>query len=562
MRDLSTDVLIVGGGTGGTAAALACARAGVACIMTEPTDWVGGQLTAQGVPPDENQWVEEFGATRSYQAIRTAVRAWHQRQPGLVESARTRERLNPGGGWVSRLCAPPSVWHEVLAAELRSARPTPTLLLHHEPVSAETTGDCIDAVSFRQIGPQAGGEGVTIRARLVLDATETGDLLELAGVEHAVGAEHRDALGELHGRDDFDPSRRYDWLDQQAVSWCFALEHRPGEDHTIPTPQNWFWWRDYVPEMTPAWCGPLFSWTVPSHSPPGKRTFRFVPWPDEPHPGEWEMWRYRRIVDRALWRTAAPGASGAGGGAPPDVALINMVQMDCWRLPLLGVSAPQRQAALDLAREQSLAFLYWMQTEAPRHDSESKRGYPGLKLRGDELGSADGLAKAAYIREPRRLIARTIVHEGHIGTEQRRRDGLATPDRNWDATPYGTAHPFEDSVGIGHYMIDLHPSCAGRNNVYVPAAPFRIPMGALIPVRVRNLLAAGKCLGVTHVTNGAYRMHHVEWNVGESAGALAAWCVRANREPHEVHQAKGLLGAVQQVLDDQGVRRAWPWETP
>jgi NADPH-dependent 2,4-dienoyl-CoA reductase/sulfur reductase-like enzyme len=51
------DVLIVGGGTGGVAAALAAAGAGHRVILTEETDWIGGQFTAQAVPPDEHLWI-------------------------------------------------------------------------------------------------------------------------------------------------------------------------------------------------------------------------------------------------------------------------------------------------------------------------------------------------------------------------------------------------------------------------------------------------------------------------------------------------------------------------
>ncbi|MFN7022740.1 MAG: FAD-dependent oxidoreductase, partial [Phycisphaerales bacterium] len=191
--------------------------------------------------------------------------------------------------------------------------------------------------------------------------------------------------------------------------------------------------------------------------------------------------------------------------------------------------------------------------------------YPGLKLRGDELGTTDGFAKGVYIREPRRLVARTIVTEAHVGTEQRRTSGWDKRDPNWGRVQdggqgWGTSERFVDSVGIGHYMIDLHPSCAGRNNVYVPAAPFRVPMGALIPVRVRNLLAAGKCLGVSHIANGAYRMHHVEWAVGEAAGVLSAFCLGRKTEPQAVHADSARVQEVQRALGDQGARLAWPWE--
>jgi hypothetical protein len=67
-HERSADLIIIGGGLGGCAAALAAARNGLCVIMTEETDWIGGQLTQQAVPPDENRWIESFGGTRSYHA--------------------------------------------------------------------------------------------------------------------------------------------------------------------------------------------------------------------------------------------------------------------------------------------------------------------------------------------------------------------------------------------------------------------------------------------------------------------------------------------------------------
>ena len=64
--ELSADLVIVGGGFGGCAAALAAARSGLRVVMTEETDWIGGHLTAQAVPLDENAWIENSGGTASY----------------------------------------------------------------------------------------------------------------------------------------------------------------------------------------------------------------------------------------------------------------------------------------------------------------------------------------------------------------------------------------------------------------------------------------------------------------------------------------------------------------
>ena len=98
------------------------------------------------------------------------------------------------------------------------------------------------------------------------------------------------------------------------------------------------------------------------------------------------------------------------------------------------------------------------------------------------------------------------------------------------------AQAFHDSVGIGAYRIDLHPSTAGRSYVDVSSWPFQIPLGALIPVRVRNLLPACKNLGTTHITNGCYRLHPVEWNIGEASGALAAYCLDKDLVPRQVRE--------------------------
>src|SRR5439155_21149934 len=97
-----------------------------------------------------------------------------------------------------------------------------------------------------------------------------------------------------------------------------------------------------------------------------------------------------------------------------------------------------------------------------------------------------------------------------------------------------TAERFPDSVGVGSYRIDLHPSSGGDNYIDVSSLPFQIPLGALIPQRVENLLAGCKNLGVTHITNGCYRLHPVEWNIGEAAGMLVAQCLRKKLPPRGV----------------------------
>ena len=149
------------------------------------------------------------------------------------------------------------------------------------------------------------------------------------------------------------------------------------------------------------------------------------------------------------------------------------------------------------------------------------------------------------MRESRRIQAEFTLLEQHIGVEAR--SGLER------------AETFPDSVGIGYYRIDLHPSAAGRNYIDISTYPFQIPLGTLIPVRVENLLPACKNLGVTHITNGATRMHPVEWTIGEAAGALAAYCLDKQLVPRQVRNTPEHLEDFQRVLRQVlGFELSWP----
>jgi len=77
-------------------------------------------------------------------------------------------------------------------------------------------------------------------------------------------------------------------------------------------------------------------------------------------------------------------------------------------------------------------------------------------------------------------------------------------------------------------------------------------------VRVENLIPACKNIGTTHVTNGCYRLHPVEWNIGEAAGALVAFASARRVRPHAVRHTPALLADYQKRLADQGVELSWP----
>ncbi|MGB9605452.1 MAG: FAD-dependent oxidoreductase, partial [Bryobacteraceae bacterium] len=160
-----------------------------------------------------------------------------------------------------------------------------------------------------------------------------------------------------------------------------------------------------------------------------------------------------------------------------------------------------------------------------------------------------------YIRESRRIQAEFTVLEQHVGTDARAQLTGKKPEEL-------TAEFFHDSVGVGSYRIDLHPSSGGDNYIDISSLPFQIPFGALIPRRVENLLAAAKNLGVTHITNGCYRLHPVEWNIGEAAGMAVAYALTTGHPPRKIRNDKKLLEEFQTRLQAQGIEIAWPRLSP
>lgn len=526
MPENHTEILIVGGGLGGVAAALAALRLGKRVILTEETDWLGGQMTAQGVPPDEHPWIEQTGCTASYRRLRDGIRDYYRRYYPLKPEVSANPAFNPGQGNVSFLCHEPRVSEMVLngmLAPYRSARQL-QVLLNHRPVAVEMNGDKVQAVTL-EILP--GREKVTLRADYILDATEQGELLPLGEVEHVTGSESQAQTGEPHAL----PGAP-DPLDQQAFTVCFAIDYLPNENFTIPKPAEYDFWRTYRANF---WADRLLSWTYTEPIDLSAVTRPIFGGPTEKLDAM-DLWHYRRI----LFSQHYPAGLYAS-----DITLVNWPQNDYWLGPLVGVSPETAAQNLVHARQLSLSFLYWMQVEAPRLDGGY--GYRGLRLRGDVLDTSDGLAKNPYIRESRRIQAEFTVLEQHVAIAAR-------------GSLQG-AEPFADSVGIGTYRIDLHPSSSGRNYIDIPSWPFQIPLGALLPVRVENLLPASKNLGVTHITNGCYREHPTEWNIGESAGTLAAYCLEYNTVPRQVRHDQVRLHDFQHLLTNTlGIQLAWPEE--
>jgi hypothetical protein len=352
------------------------------------------------------------------------------------------------------------------------------------------------------------GNLVRFIPQLVIDATELGDLLPLSETEYVVGAETIAQTGEKQAQ----PTEPKPHC-VQSFTYTFACERRPkGEKHSIPKPEKYEHYRDSQP----------YSLKIEVHG--GEIYGEESGWLEyrlfDTMPGtKGGLWTYRRLLDSSLFQGN-------------DVTMFNWPGNDYRDGSIIDRPAREVVAALQDAKLVSLGFLYWLQTQAPE-----------LRLRPDVMGTEDGLSKHPYIRESRRIRAlKTIVEQEVSANDQK--------------GPRAAAFP--DSVGVGWYPIDIHRSGPDDVGASCRTKPFQIPLGALIPIRTKNLLAGAKNIGTTHITNGCYRLHPVEWNVGEAAGALAAFALEHRLEPAAVREAAELLHRFQQTLAAEGVPLAWP----
>jgi FAD-dependent oxidoreductase family protein len=507
MADEQYDVLVIGSSLGGVAAALRAASMGASVCLIDPGAWVGGQFTAQGVSkPDENKYIETVGSTAAYREFRHTVRAWYRANARLSAVGSSQPLFNPGGAYnpaQPQFAVEPKLGDTILKQMIQG---TPKLAWRPNTTVAqfELAGDAIAAVNTRA----ADGSETRYVAKYVLDATDLGDCLPhvLRDGEWVLGAEAHADTGEAGAPANPEPT----WI--QPVTVICAIEHRPrGENHTIPEPPNYARHRDEQ------------KYSLKD----GAITSMFG--------GGTTMFNYRQYLDARNFNDP---------NFRYDRTTLNAGAND------YGVkSIPTGDPAEDLriiqeARDASLGFLYWLQTECPR-DDHSGTGYPELRPVTEAFGTADGMAPVAYIRESRRIKALKTIVRSEVEQSSANRGPRA--------------QLFDDSCGVGTYaFMDGHALPGeGMSGFWIDIWPAQISTRALIPERVTNLLAACKNLGTTHFTSGLYRLHPFEWNIGESAGALAAFCLSQGTTPHAVAADAHLMRAYQRALLAEGVPLFW-----
>ncbi len=515
--DRSAAVLVWGGGSGGIAAALQAARSGADTLLLTPGAWLGGMVSAAGVcAPDGNE-----------------LSPW---QTGLWGALlRALQRSEPEGldqNWVScfgyRPASAERILRRWLAAEARLEW-WPGCRLRQ----VELRGDAIVAVTVEHAGRLC-----RLQPTIVIDGSDRGDLFPLAEAPFRFGWEPKEA-----------------WQEPSAPE-AQALAQNP-------------FFRDQ-PVQSPTWVcmGQLDEREAPAAAAGGLRR-RSPPRLAEPFSGATEAFGLERTLTygrlpgglvmlnwplhgndwhQGLGRAFAELAEGGGGTRGSEDG---------------GATTPAEQALFEAMRSHSEAFAATL-----RHASGGwlKPGavFPSAAEAGaGRLMGSEALALMPYWREGRRLVARELVLEQHLLPQAA---GPCIAPLRCDADGALNA------IAVGNYANDHHypgadwplapKSCrwGGRWS----GTPFTIPYGALVSEGLRNLLAADKCFGVSHMANGATRLQPLVLNIGQAAGLAAALCLRHGLEPAALPVRRLQEALIADPLAPAGVLPLWdtPWHHP
>ncbi|MBO9997602.1 MAG: FAD-dependent oxidoreductase [Cyanobacteria bacterium SID2] len=225
-KHYTVDVLVVGGGTGGTVAAIQAARRGANTLLVSEYSWLGGMLTAAGVcAPDGNELVAfQTGMWGAF------LRELRKRQPGGLDNA-----------WVSFFTFDPRIGERIFE-DWAKKLPNLQWIANSIPLEVRREGDRIVGVRFGDF---------SVEAQVILDGTELGDLLPLGDVPYRWGWEWQSEFEEPSAPTE--PNEHTQRHPVQALTWVAILQDF-GKGNTAPeiptlpldTPESFVGaWTDY-----------------------------------------------------------------------------------------------------------------------------------------------------------------------------------------------------------------------------------------------------------------------------------------------------------------------------
>lgn len=567
------EVVVIGGTLGGVAAASHAMATGTTTCLVELTPWLGGQISSQGVSAiDESRamrWRDNFSP--SWEAFKRLIREQPIYLPNWTGLPAKMAVHQVNSCWVGELCFLPKagataaeMWMRKAATAAPNSRWSTSTAF--KGAAFDTTGRYIKAVyAVKRIprDPNYAPQGrlsreieswyswadddtfnkIPIRMQppagkrmIVIDATDTGELVGWANFPHRLGSDAQAFTGEVNAASQANPDCT------QAYTYPFVLAtvgDGGGSLKRLKQVKSDYSRAEHYRQFDLEGF-PFFNFS--------------------------SVFNYRRIVSQV------PGASQVNITRPGEMTLINWNKGNDWHMmdpPLILtdediILSGQQQdwkgglslESLHDGENHALVFAEWL------IENYAQRELPLAQVAGPDgpLGTYSGLSMVPYIREGRRILGRPAYgQDSFMMVEADLREDM-TGGRNFSPT----------AVALAHYDIDIH-GCRywdGRPTYEASSAsikefvvrPLQIPIEAMIPQGVDNVLIGGKSIAVSHIVNGVTRVHYGEWSVGAAAGATAGWMIRYG-QPADLAPAQivvtGQMPTLQQFLVTQGLRFTW-----
>lgn len=499
------DVIVVGAGSGGCAAAIQAARMGMRVALLERSDWVGGQMTGAAVSSMDDKTLTRTGI---YSEFISRVRGYY--------SALGRN-VNVCYWGNDTIAFEPKVGRHILR-EMLNETGLVDVIFRAAPVSAAKTGERVTSAVF-----EINGKRETFGAAVFIDATEYGDFIPLTGARYRSG-------------NSITPTMKPDSIIQDITYPAVVKrypEGLPDELRVVSPPPRYSDYVRYFRMIITAdgntWPG-SYPFNVPTHN-----AYRAMP---DPANGKVVL---GGVADTwgNISKTSINWANDYPGNDYPNYTEKSM------SLHISFLENPEyRKDAEREAMLKTLCFIYYMQNELGMDDwsVDNEQGY-GTWFSNDWREWGDFIEPYApilshfppfpYVRESRRLVGVTTMTIDDI----RRNAVLKRALVNNSA-----------SVALGEYPTDLHGKTnddtleadLGESHCKLPndwegeGGIFQIPLGVFIPEKVDGLLAAEKNISVSRVVNGSTRLQPVTMLTGQAAGAIAALSAKNKVQPREL----------------------------
>ncbi|GHV41146.1 hypothetical protein FACS1894187_22680 [Synergistales bacterium] len=511
VQNYDYDLVVVGGGLSGAAAAVQAARSGLSVAVIEESDYIGGQAGASAVST-----MDDLGKTRTgiYMEFVTRIRDFYAKSG-------TNTAICLWGA--DSIAVEPVVARDILTDMMKKAgnvdiflKTVPTRARFDTGAAGDKKIASLDAVS------DASGrrEELSFSGKVFIDATEYGDLLPLAGARYRLGNSVSPNI---------DPEANV-----QDITYVAVVKKYEGglpPDLVMPGPPPEYEkyaprFREVVAKEGSQWPGKA-PYDIPSHNAyralldtQNKQTIL------GDNPKSWG-----RITRTCInWANDYPGRGGGEAG-------LSVRYID---------DAEYRKKTEREAMSKTLAFIWYMQSELGMTDwsVDNTQGYGGYFSDAWETADDPLLPKRfapilrhfpprPYVREGRRAVGVVTLNEWEVSRD-------VTQGRAYQNFPSGLA--------LAEYPIDLHGSYLERYmehdlNEYIGNFPriwtskqgvFQLPFGAFIPEELDGLVMAEKNISVSRLVNGATRLHPIVMHTGQAAGAIAAEAVKSGKRPRDI----------------------------